>query len=189
MAEHVCPWWLGYFLAGPIRRWMSEDPEEMLSPYVRPGMKVLEPGPGMGFFTLPLAHMVGPNGRVIAVDIQPRMLKGLRSRAEKRNLADRIETRLAAKGGLGLDDLSGTIDFALVFAVVHETPSVEAFFRDIAAALKPGSQVLFAEPAGHVKAATFQQELDAARAAGLETTSRPAIRRSSAAVLKKIGEL
>ena len=76
MAEHVCPWWLGYFLVSPIRRWM-QNPDELIAPYVTPGMTVLEPGPGMGFFTLPLARRVG-SGRVIAVDIQPKMLNALR---------------------------------------------------------------------------------------------------------------
>jgi len=60
MAKRVCPWWLGYFLASPVRRWlMREDPAQILAPYVREGMTVLEPGPGMGFFTLELAMRVG----------------------------------------------------------------------------------------------------------------------------------
>ena len=59
MAERVCPWWKGYLLASPIRRWWQK-PEELLAPYLREGMTVLEPGPGMGFFTLPMSRMVGP---------------------------------------------------------------------------------------------------------------------------------
>ena len=73
MAHRVCPWWLGYLLASPLRRLM-QDPVKVVAPYVREGMTVLEPGPGMGFFTLELARLVGPSGRVVAVDIQPRML-------------------------------------------------------------------------------------------------------------------
>jgi ubiquinone/menaquinone biosynthesis C-methylase UbiE len=107
MAESVCPWWAGYLLASPIRRWFMQSPEEMLSPFVREGMTVLEPGPGMGFFTLPLAQMVGPSGRVVAVDIQPKMLSELRRRAEKVGLAGRIDTRLAERDHMPLDDLRG----------------------------------------------------------------------------------
>ncbi len=73
-------------LASPVRRWMGENPEALLTPYVREGMTVLEPGPGMGFFTLPLARMVGPAGRVVAVDIQARMLDALERRARKAGL-------------------------------------------------------------------------------------------------------
>ncbi|MFY9643515.1 MAG: hypothetical protein WCD20_15720 [Rhodomicrobium sp.] len=69
MAKHrVCPWWMGYLLASPIRKWW-QDPARILSPYVRAGMTVLEPGPGMGFFTLEIARLVGPSGRLVAVDV------------------------------------------------------------------------------------------------------------------------
>src|SRR6516164_4706360 len=111
MSEHVCPWWLGYLLVSPIRRWM-QNPDELIDPYVTPGMTVLEPGPGMGFFTLPLARRVG-SGRVIAVDIQPKMLDRLRRRAIKAGLIQRIETRLSKPDSLAIDDLKGKVDFIL----------------------------------------------------------------------------
>jgi ubiquinone/menaquinone biosynthesis C-methylase UbiE len=185
MAHRVCPWWIGYLLASPIRRWLSDNPETFLAHYVLPGMTVLEPGPGMGYFTLPLARMVGPTGRIMAVDIQPRMLASLRRRAHKAGLLDRIETRLAQPERMGIDDLRGAVDFVLAFAVVHEMPSDAAFFSEAAAALKPGGLLLFAEPSGHVNPETFSAELEAAQSAGLAEISRPSIRRSIAAVLEK----
>ena len=69
MGKRVCPWWLGYLLASRIRRWISDDPRKLLAPYVREGMTVFEPGPGMGYFTVELARLVGPVGRVVAVDV------------------------------------------------------------------------------------------------------------------------
>ncbi len=185
MAERVCPWWLGYLLASPMRRWMVENPESLLAPFVRKGMTVLEPGPGMGFFTLPLARMIGPAGRVVAVDIQAKMLDRLERRARRAGLIDRIETRLARPDRMGIDGLKGAVDFVLVFAVVHEMPSAEVFFGEAAAALKPGGLLLLAEPTGHIAPEGFEGELKAARTAGLETVSRPAVRRSLAAVLRK----
>jgi SAM-dependent methyltransferase len=185
MAHRVCPWWIGYLLASPIRRWLSDDPESLLAAYVRPGMMVLEPGPGMGYFTLTMARMVGPSGRVIAVDIQPKMLTELSRRARRAGLLGRIEIRLAQPDHLGVDDLRGKIDFALAFAVVHEMPSSAGFFEQTAAALKTGGLLLFAEPAGHVKPEDFESELEAARAAGMGAVVRPSIRRTVAAVLKK----
>ena len=94
MAKRVCPWWLGYFLASPLRR-LVYDPASILAPYVRSGTTVLEPGPGMGFFTLELARRVGDSGRVVAVDVQPRMLAGLKRRAAKAGVLDRVDVRLA----------------------------------------------------------------------------------------------
>jgi SAM-dependent methyltransferase len=185
MAERVCPWWIGYLLASPIRRWISGNPESLLAPYIREGMTVLEPGPGMGFFTLPLAVLAGPRGRIVAVDIQSKMLDGLRRRAQKAGLLPRIETRLAQPDSLGLDDLKGAVDFVLAFAMVHEMPSVEAFFAQAAATLRPGGFLLLAEPSGHITPEKFAAELEAAHKAGLEPVSRPEIRRSLSAVLRK----
>ncbi len=186
MATHrVCPWWLGYFLASPLRR-LFENPGAMLAPYVREGMTVLEPGPGMGFFTLELARRVGPSGRVIAVDIQPRMISSLKRRAARARMLERIDARLAEPDSMKLDGLGGTVDFALAYAVVHELPDIGSFFAEIAQALKPGACALLAEPAGHVNAAHFEEELKAAARAGLYPASRPTIRRSHAALLKRV---
>lgn len=185
MAQRVCPWWMGYLLASPIRRWL-QNPEKLLSPYLREGMTVLEPGPGMGFFTLPMARMVGASGHIVAVDIQARMLDALRSKAVKAGLSPRIETRLAQTDSLGIGDLRGTVEFVLAFAMVHEMPSAKVFFNEAAAALKPGGLLLLVEPSGHVTQEEFEGELKAAREAGLEMTRNPVIRRSLAAVLHKI---
>jgi SAM-dependent methyltransferase len=182
MSERVCPWWLGWLLASPVRR-LAQDPARILAPFARPGMIVLEPGPGMGFFTLELARRVGPAGRVVAVDVQPRMLAGLRRRAASAGLADRIDARLAARDGLGVADLAGAVDLVLAFAVVHELPDAGRFFAEARTALAPGGRVLVAEPKGHVGPAAFESSLAAAERAGLRREPGPAIARSHTAVL------
>ncbi len=186
MAHRICPWWLGYLLACPLRRWL-QDPGAIVGPFVSEGMTVLEPGPGMGFFTLELARRVGPKGRVIAVDVQPQMLKGLMKRAAKAGLADRMDARLAKGERLGIEDIAGKVDFALAFAMVHEVSNPAVLFADVSAALKPGAKLLFVEPAGHVRSEAFEVSLDQARAAGLAVESRPVIGRSHAAVLRRDG--
>ncbi|HVN06915.1 MAG TPA: class I SAM-dependent methyltransferase [Bryobacteraceae bacterium] len=184
MAHKVCPWWVGYFLASPLRR-LAYDPAKILAPYVREGMTVLEPGPGMGFFTLELARMVGPSGRVIAVDVQPRMLDRLKRRVTDAGLAERVDIRLVKGDSLGTGDLAGSADFVLAFAMVHEVPSPESFFNEAARALKPGACMLLAEPLGHVSPASFADELTLATQAGFTVTEAPMIRRSQTAVLRK----
>jgi ubiquinone/menaquinone biosynthesis C-methylase UbiE len=184
MAQRVCPWWLGYLLASPIRR-LLQDPAKVVAPFVREGMTVLEPGPGMGFFTLELARAVGPSGRVVAVDVQPRMLSSLKRRVTRVGLQDRVDARLATPDNLSIADLAGTVDFTLAFALVHELPAVEAFFAEVAGVSKLGAGLLFAEPAGHVKQADFEAELAAATHAGFELVTRPPIRRTHAAFLKR----
>lgn len=184
MPHRVCPWWLGYFLLNPFRRW-SQNPGQILAPYLRDGMTVLEPGPGMGFFTLELLRRVGAHGRVIAVDVQPKMLAKLKKRAARAGLLDRLDARLVASDSMGISDLRGSVDFTLAFAMVHEFPDAAHFFAEVAEASKPGAKLLLAEPSGHVKAANFQAELGAAAQAGFVVQEHPAIGRSQTALLTK----
>ncbi len=185
MSQRVCPWWLGYFLASPIRRWMM-NPRDVIGPYVRPGFTVLEPGPGMGFFTLPVAQLVGKSGHVIAVDLQTKMIHNLKRRAEKAKLLDRIDARVATTKSLSMDDLHERVDMTLAFAMVHELPDGHPFFREIATASKPGALLLIAEPSGHVKADKFEAEIREAQAAGFTVVDRPKIRRSQAVLMRKV---
>lgn len=182
MANRVCPWWLGYALVSPLRR-LWQPPEKILAPFVRQGMFVLEPGCGMGFFTLDLARMVGPTGCVVAVDLQERMLAGLKRRARRAGLADRIEARLAQPDRLGISDLAGRVDVAFALHVVHEVPDAASFFSEIAATLKPDGRLLFVEPRGHVPEKAFAASLSLAVQAGFQVIDRPRIRRDPAALL------
>ena len=184
MAHRVCPWWIGYFLINPLRHW-RQDPRRILAPHVHPGMIVLEPGPGMGFFTLELARLVGPSGRVIAADIQPKMLDKLKRRAATCGLSERIEARLAGADSMPLSDLGGQVDFALAFAVVHEMPAAASFFRQAAEAMKTDALLLFVEPRGHVKEPQFEAELRAAAGAGFAIAGEPRIAGSHTALLRR----
>jgi len=174
---------VGYLLISPIRR-LFHNPQKILASNVGSGMRVLEVGPGMGFFTLTLARLVGPNGRVICVDIQERMLSTLIRRARRANVAERIEARVCAVDSLRATDLARTIDFVLAFAVVHEIGNASRFFGEVENVLKPGGRVLFAEPRGHVSERDFQESLSAARQSGLQATESLNVTRSHAVILR-----
>jgi ubiquinone/menaquinone biosynthesis C-methylase UbiE len=166
-------------------RKLAHNPARILGPFVRAGMTVLEPGPGMGFFTLELARLVGPEGRVVAVDVQPKMIAGLRRRAQRAGLSDRIEARLAPAATMALDGYDGHFDLIVAFAVVHEMPSAATFFAEAARAMKAGASLLLVEPAGHIGKEEFDNELALAARNGLSVVDRPAISRSLGALLKK----
>jgi tRNA A58 N-methylase Trm61 len=171
-------------VTGPFRR-LIQDPAPIVSPYVRAGMTVLEPGPGMGFFTLELARLVGPSGHVIAVDVQPQMIVGLRRRARRAGLLGRIDARVVPPTSMGLDDVKGGVDVVFAFAVVHEMPRAASFFGEAAGAMKSGATLLLAEPAGHVDEAKFERELAAATHAGLVVIRHLSIRRYRTTLLRK----
>jgi ubiquinone/menaquinone biosynthesis C-methylase UbiE len=181
---HTCPWWFGYFLLNPFRR-LAQSPSRILRPFVREGMTIVEPGCGMGFFTLDLARMVGPRGRVVAVDLQEKMLEGLRRRAARAGLLGRIDLRLAQPDRLGIADLAGRVDLVVAFYVVHEVREPAAFFAEIASALKPDGALLVVEPPLHVARAAFEATLATAEGAGLRVAGRPRLGPNKAALLAK----
>lgn len=183
-SDHVCPVWVGYLLASPLRR-LKEHPERLLEPIVEPGMTVVDLGCAMGFFSLPLARMVGPAGRVVCLDIQKRMLLRLERRARRRGLSDRIETRLCTQETLGIGDLEGRVNLVNAFHVIHETAHPARVFEEVWPVLAPGGRVVVAEPAGHVSEAAFRATCDLAESVGLVPEGSVGLRRKLSALFAK----
>ena len=184
MAKHLCPVWIGHLLASPIRKLMH-DPEQILAPHICSGMMVMDIGSAMGFFSLRMARLVGANGRVVCIDVQKKMLDKLMQRAQKAGLSGRIRPRTCGSTSLSIGDLTGQIDFALAFAVVHEVADAAAFFTDACSAMKPEAHLLVAEPRGHVSEKQFERSVEAARCVGFDAAGSPRIFRSHTVLLKK----
>ncbi len=180
MAEPLCPAWLSFTLTNVFRR-LAHDPVRILAPFIRDGDTVVDVGCGPGFFTVPMARLVGPLGRVVAVDIQEQMLEKARQRAERAGLADRISLCLAGENGLDLDVKA---DFALVFWMAHEVDDLIRLFAEIRSALKAEGRLLLVEPRIHVTEARFDEIVGGAAAAGFEQGETPEIRLSRAVVLR-----
>ncbi len=177
---HICPWWLAYSFDNPLRRFLH-DPGKVLAGLVPPGGTVLDIGCGMGYFTLALARMVGPEGRVIAVDLQEPMLRRVRKRAARESLSSRIELHLCGPESLGV---TVRADFILAFWVVHEAGDRRAFLQEVRGLLSPGGHLLVAEPRMHVSASDFRETVELARAAGLVPAGEPRIRWSRAMLFR-----
>ncbi len=184
MARGVCPVWVGYLLASPVRK-LLQNPEKILSPYVKQGMKVLDVGSAMGFFSLPFARMVGPNGKVICVDMQEKMIQSLEKRARKAGLSDRIELRICNQNSLGLDEFKEKIDFAFASAVVHEVTDAASFFSEIYKGIKQGGKFLVIEPKGHVTEKDFEVSILVAGKNGFSVIGNPKIPRSRSILFEK----
>jgi ubiquinone/menaquinone biosynthesis C-methylase UbiE len=179
---HICPWYMAYLFDNPLRP-LIHDPGKILEPYVKPGMTVLDVGCGMGFFSLGMAKMVGPEGKVLSLDLQEKMLQILEKRARRRGLFHHIETILVKEGAFPIDD---PVDFALCFWMVHEVPDQGGFFRELGRILRPGANVLIAEPGmNHVKEEDLEETVRIASAEGFALTERPKVRMSKTVVLEK----
>lgn len=168
----VCPWWCCYTFDNPLRK-LLHHPEAILSPYIRPGNTVIDVGAGMGYFSVPLARLVGPAGHVTAIDIQARMLAGLVSRARRQGVSERIKPHLAQRGSLGNHSEA---DFVIAFWMVHEVPNQRAFLSEIFGFLKTGGLFLLAEPIFHVPERSFLRTIKTANEIGFVQRDRPKIR-------------
>ena len=180
-AHPVCPPWCCFTFDNIFRR-LLQNPNRILKPYVKPGWTVLDVGPGMGYFTIPLARLVGDTGKVIAADIQQQMLDSLDHRAFKAGVQERIKLQLTKSDSIGVSE---PIDFCLAFWMVHEVPDRSRFLSEITSKLKPEGLMLIAEPRIHVSKEHFAKTLEIAKSAGLSVTDTPKIFLSYTALLKK----
>jgi len=178
--HHVCPMERAWRLDTRIRRWM-QNPAKILGPYVKEGMTVLDVGCGVGFFSIEMAEMVGEAGKVIAADLQEGMLECLREKIKGTGVEGRITVHKCGEDKIGVSE---SIDFILMFYVVHEVKKKEEFFNEIVTMLRPGGQVLIVEPPFHVSKTEFEETIGKAQEAGLKEVGRPKMLFSKAAVLK-----
>jgi ubiquinone/menaquinone biosynthesis C-methylase UbiE len=104
---------------------------------LKPGTQVADVGCGGGYFTFRLAQGVGPKGKVFAVDVNEKALKGLRERIDREHIAN-IETVISAPHDTKLTPAS--IDAALFCLVIHEVAQDQRrpLVEDVVKTLKPG---------------------------------------------------
>ncbi len=81
---------------------------------------------------------------------------------------------------------NGSVDFALLFMMLHEVPDRERLVTEVHAALKPGGKLLFAEPAIHVSRKSFDRSLRIMRETGFKVAGTPKITICRAALLEKL---
>jgi ubiquinone/menaquinone biosynthesis C-methylase UbiE len=137
MSYHAAPWLL---------RTEREQEERcsLLLPNLglKTGMTVCDLGCGNGFYTLPIAQLIGAQGRVFAVDIQPEMLELLREKFERVGVAN-ITPILGSAFDPRLPDES--VDLILLVDVYHEFSYPEQMLARMKSALKPEGRVALVE--------------------------------------------
>ena len=99
---HVCPHQISFFLDNWIRR-LIQNPQKIVGPYIQAGNTVMDMGCGPGYFTIDMAKLVGPKGRVIAIDIQTKMLERVRKKAQNTGWA--IGSNITGRGPTKSDSI------------------------------------------------------------------------------------
>ena len=124
-------------------RQREEDCESMLKQLrLKPGMTVCDMGCGNGFYTLRIAEMVGEDGRVLAVDIQPQMLRLMEARAAEEQL-ENIESILGELHDPKLPKRQ--VDTILCVDVYHEFSHPVQMLASMRDSLTEGGAVVLVE--------------------------------------------
>jgi ubiquinone/menaquinone biosynthesis C-methylase UbiE len=131
-----CPTWLGWLVELDNPFFKTNSAREIVQHLdLQPGMTVLDLGCGPGRLTIPIAQQIGAQGKVVAIDIQPGMLRRAQEKAQAANLDNiRFLQSGAGEGRLGRSQY----DRALLVTVLGEIPDQEAALKEILDALKPG---------------------------------------------------
>ena len=179
---YVCPAEFAGSLDNIFRR-LVHKPVRILGPYIREGMTVLDFGCGPGYFTPELARLAGSEGRVIAADIQQKMLDKMAIKIRGTELERRVEAHLCGSDRIGI---SQRIDFVLAFWMIHEVPDQMSIFRELKSLLNPGGRILIIEPRIHVTARSFENMISKLESAGLGIIERPKISLSRSVLVMPI---
>ncbi|QDU77122.1 Ubiquinone/menaquinone biosynthesis C-methyltransferase UbiE [Bremerella volcania] len=124
-------------------RQREEDCQKMLENLgVKPGMTICDMGCGNGFYSLKLAEMVGKEGKILAVDIQPEMLRLLKARAEEEGI-ENIELILGELDNPKLPE--GKVDLILCVDVYHEFSHPVEMLAGMRQSLKPDGKIVLLE--------------------------------------------
>ena len=136
----ACPYGQRFLVEAPHPLITRARLREALGP--RPGERVLEVGPGTGYYTLDVADWIGPGGRLDIFDLQQEMLDHTMRRARERGLGNLVPRQGDARR-LPYDD--GTFDAAYLTTVLGEIPDQDAALRELARVLKPGGRLVVGE--------------------------------------------
>jgi ubiquinone/menaquinone biosynthesis C-methylase UbiE len=133
-----------------------QKPDQILDALtLRPGQVVCDIGAGTGYFALRAAKRVGENGRVFAVDVEPRMLDVLRAKIEKTGVRN-VTPVLAVAADPLLPPRS--CDLVLIVDAYHHFPDRPHYLGRLAALLKPGGRL--ANVDWHKRKTDFGPELE-----------------------------
>ncbi len=169
----ACPYALRLSLDPPHPLITRTRLREILAP--RSGERILEIGPGTGFYTLPIAEWIGPEGRLDILDVQQAMLDDTVRRARDRGLRNVVPACADARE---LPYPAAAFDAVVLITTLGEIPDQDAAWREIARVLKPGGRVVNGELFfGDPHWVTPRGAERGAATAGLETQRRlgPAI--------------
>ncbi len=158
----ACPYSQRFWVEAPHPFITRARLREILEP--REGERLLEVGPGTGYYSLPVAGWLSPGGSLDVVDVQQEMLDHSVRRAADEGI-DNITPALADARELPFDD--DTFDGAYLVTVLGEIPEQDAALRELRRVVRPGGRIVVGELFGDPHMVTHSALVRRAAAAGL----------------------
>jgi ubiquinone/menaquinone biosynthesis C-methylase UbiE len=163
----ACPYGQRFWVEAPHPFITRARLREALAP--RAGDRVLEVGPGTGYYALDSAEWVGPDGTLELFDLQQAMLDHTMRRARERGLTNLVPTQGDART---LPYADASMDAAYLVAVLGEIPDQDAALRELARVLRPGARLVVGELFGDPHWVSPSSLRCRAEAAGLRLEQR-----------------
>ena len=163
----ACPYSQRFWVEAPHPFITRERLREVLEP--KPGERVLEVGPGTGYYSLPVAGWLSPGGRLAVLDLQQEMLDHTLRRAADEGIENSEAARSDARE-LPYPDHS--FDAAFLVTVLGEIPDQAAALRELRRVVKPGGRIVVGELFGDPHMVTHKTLRDRASEAGLSVESK-----------------
>lgn len=163
----ACPYNQRFWVEAPHPLITRPRLREVLAP--APGQRILEVGPGTGYYALEVAGWVAPDGRLDVFDLQQDMLDHTMRRAAERGIDNVVPTQGDARELPYEDD---TFDAAYLVTVLGEIPDQEAALRELARVVRPGGRVVVGELFGDPHWVSPAQLRERAERAGLRFERR-----------------
>jgi ubiquinone/menaquinone biosynthesis C-methylase UbiE len=176
----ACPYGQRFWVEAPHPFITRDRLHSALAP--QPGETVLEVGPGTGYYTLPVARWLMPDGKLHVVDIQQEMLDHTTRRARDEGITN-IEPRRGDATSLPYE--SGSFDAAYLVTVLGEVPDQDAALRELRRVLKPSGRLVVGELFGDPHMVGEASLRRRATAAGLRFERRVGPRFGYFAVLRR----
>lgn len=163
----ACPYGQRFFLEVPHPFVTRKRLREILAP--EPGQRVLEVGPGTGYYAVHAARWLGPDGTLDVLDVQQEMLDHTSRRARGLGLENVVTARGDASA---LPYADGSFDAAYLALVLGEVPDQDAALRELRRVLKPGGRLVVGELFPDPHMVPFGALRERAEAAGLRFERR-----------------
>ena len=163
----ACPYSQSIVLEFPRPFFTRDRLRQLLDP--RPGERVLEVGPGRGYYALDVAPRLFPGGTLDVFDLQQEMLDVTMRRAGERGLTNIVPTQGEAQA---LPYADGTFDAAYLVATLGEVPDQDAALREVRRVLRPGGRLVVGEGLPDPHMIPFATLRSRAEAAGLRLERR-----------------